>query len=92
MCAIVIFIAIFIAIFVRPWWWTQSRGGIWCSAGFDMVFVARGSGGCWGTRHDVTVQLRWWAQHQWCARLRGMIAWGAGIPVAVSFQCRVERA
>ena len=72
-CAVVVFIAVLFWTFVWPWWRTQPRGGIGCSARVDMVSVsgfvcavvvmvsdAERGGMWWSTGcHVVLFRLKW---------------------------------
>jgi len=75
-CAIVIFISIFVGIFVRPWWWVQSRGGIGSSVGIDIV---------WGISIFVGIFVWPWRR----AQSRGGIGSCAGIDIVWRFGCVV---
>jgi hypothetical protein len=70
-CAVVIFIAIFVRIFDWPRRRAQSRGGIGCDAGVDVVcgFVCAivmvsdvGCGGMWWRSrcYIILFRLKWW--------------------------------
>ena len=72
-CAVVVFIAVLFWTFVWPWWRTQPRGGIGCSARVDMVSVSgfvcavvvmvsdAECGGMWWSTgcHVVLFRLKW---------------------------------